>query len=64
MNNDRIEGNWKELKGKVQKNWGKLTNDDLEEMKGTRTELIGKLQSAYGKSKEEAAEEVDKFLNS
>lgn len=64
MNNDSIEGNWKELKGKAQKNWGKLTNDELEEMKGTRTELIGKLQQAYGKTKEQAEKEVDKFLNS
>ena len=64
MNDDRIEGNWKELKGKVQKNWGKLTNDEVEEMKGNRTELIGKIQKAYGKSKEDAAKEVDKFLNS
>jgi len=64
MNNDRIEGNWKELKGKAQKNWGKLTNDDLEEMKGSRTELIGKVQKKYGKTKEQAAKEVDQFLNS
>ena len=64
MNNDRIEGNWKELKGKVQKNWGKLTNDDLDELEGNRKELVGKLQQAYGKTKEQAEKEVDEFLNS
>ncbi|MEP4889553.1 MAG: CsbD family protein [Aliiglaciecola sp.] len=64
MNDDQVKGNWKELKGKVQKNWGKITNDDLDKMEGTRKELVGKVQQSYGKSKEEAEEQVDKFLNS
>jgi len=62
MNDDKIKGNWKELKGKAQKNWGKLTNDEIDEMEGSRTELVGKIQKAYGKSKEEAEKEVDQFL--
>ena len=41
MNWDRVEGNWKEFQGKVQQQWGKLTNDDLEVVKGKRTELSG-----------------------
>ncbi|MCW8107902.1 CsbD family protein [Alteromonas ponticola] len=62
MNNDRIEGNWKELKGKVQQQWGKLTNDDLDRIDGKRTELVGKIQQHYGKSKEEAEREVDSYF--
>ena len=46
MNSDRIEGNWKELKGKVQQQWGKLTDDDLDVVEGRRTELVGKIQQA------------------
>ncbi|MFA3790265.1 CsbD family protein [Aliiglaciecola sp. SL4] len=64
MNDDQVKGNWKELKGKVQKNWGKITDDDLDKMEGIRKELVGKVQQSYGKSKEEAEEQVDKFLNS
>jgi uncharacterized protein YjbJ (UPF0337 family) len=30
MNWDRIEGSWKELKGKIKEKWGQLTDDDLE----------------------------------
>ena len=30
MNWDRIEGNWKELRGKARENWGELTDDDLD----------------------------------
>ena len=40
MNWDRVEGNWKEFKGKVQQQWGKLTNDDLDVIEGKRLELV------------------------
>ena len=63
MNNDRIEGNWKEMKGKVQQQWGKLTDDDLDVIDGRREELVGKIQQAYGKSREEAEKEVDNHFN-
>ncbi len=62
MNSDRIEGNWKEMKGKVQQKWGKLTDDDLEQIDGRREELVGKIQQNYGKSRDEAEREVDGFL--
>lgn len=63
MNKDRIEGNWKELKGKAQKQWGELTGDELDQMEGNRKELVGKIQQKYGKSKDEAEREVDDFLD-
>ena len=63
MNSDRIEGNWKEMKGKVQQKWGKLTDDDLDVIDGRREELVGKIQQAYGKSREEAEKEVDGYFN-
>ncbi len=63
MNSDLIEGNWKEMKGKVQQKWGKLTDDDLDKIDCRREELIGKVQQAYGKSRDEAEREVDGYLN-
>jgi uncharacterized protein YjbJ (UPF0337 family) len=44
MNWDRVEGNWKQLKGQVRQQWGSLTNDDLDVIEGKRTELSGRLQ--------------------
>ncbi|MET0667832.1 MAG: CsbD family protein, partial [Methyloceanibacter sp.] len=41
MNWDRIEGNWKQFSGKVQQQWGKLTDDDLNVVEGRRVELVG-----------------------
>jgi uncharacterized protein YjbJ (UPF0337 family) len=64
MNWDRVEGNWNEFKGKIQQQWGKLTNDDLEQVKGKRTELCGRLQQKYGYAKDQAEREVDNWLKS
>jgi uncharacterized protein YjbJ (UPF0337 family) len=61
MNSDRMKGNWKEMKGKAQKKWGELTNDDMDRIDGSREELVGKIQQKYGKSREEAEKEVDSF---
>jgi uncharacterized protein YjbJ (UPF0337 family) len=62
MNWDRIEGNWKQFKGKVQQQWGSLTDDDLDRIEGKREELAGRIQDRYGKSREEADREVDEWL--
>lgn len=64
MNWDRIEGNWKQLSGKVQEKWGKLTNDQLDVAAGKRDQLSGKIQEVYGVTKEEASRQIDEFSNS
>ena len=52
MNQDTLEGNWMQLKGKVQEEWGKLTDDDLEVIAGKRDQLAGRLQERYGLAKD------------
>lgn len=61
MNWDRIEGNWKQIKGKAHQQWGKLTDDQLEEIRGDREMLTGKVQELYGITKEEAEKQVESF---
>lgn len=61
MNQDIIEGNWQEFKGKVKAQWGKLTDDRLEVIAGRRDQLIGEIQQAYGISKDEADRQVKGF---
>ncbi|MGJ8619797.1 MAG: CsbD family protein [Methylophilaceae bacterium] len=61
MNKDQFEGNWKQLKGKVQQQWGKLTDDQLDVIEGRREELAGKIQEAYGLSKAEAEEQISEW---
>lgn len=64
MNNDRIEGNWKEFKGKVKEQWGKLTDDDLDVISGKRDQLLGRIQQRHGLAKDEAERQVDTFERS
>jgi uncharacterized protein YjbJ (UPF0337 family) len=63
MNWDRIEGNWKQFTGKVQQQWGKLTNDDLDVIDGRREELSGRIQKVYGVSKDEADRQITSFAD-
>ncbi len=62
MNWDRVEGNWKSIKGQAQQQWGKLTNDDLDVIEGKRVELSGRLQNRYGIAKDEAEKQIDTWL--
>lgn len=62
MNWDQIEGNWKEIKGKAISQWGKLTDDELDQVNGRRTELAGLIQQKYGKTREEAEQEIDNWM--
>jgi uncharacterized protein YjbJ (UPF0337 family) len=62
MNWNQVEGNWEQFKGNVQKQWGKLTGDDLDVIDGNRKQLAGKLQERYGKAQEEAEREIDAWL--
>ncbi|RCS23476.1 CsbD family protein [Phyllobacterium salinisoli] len=59
MNWDQIKGQWKQMQGSVRKQWGKLTDDDLEQAKGSRDQLVGRIQERYGIAKEAAEREVD-----
>lgn len=63
MNKDIIKGNWKELKGKVKQQWGKLTDDDLTRIEGNYDILEGALQKHYGYRKEEAKKAIDDFID-
>ncbi len=58
MNTDIIEGNWDQVKGEVQKQWGKLTGEPLDQIRGSRTKLLGALQKNYGYARDEAAKQL------
>lgn len=61
MNWDIVEGNWKQYKGRVKAQWGKLTDDHLDVIAGRRIALAGKIQEAYGITKDEVEEEIKNF---
>jgi uncharacterized protein YjbJ (UPF0337 family) len=61
MNREQVKGQWNQMKGSVRKQWGKLTEDDLETIAGGRERLAGKVQERYGISKEEAERQIANF---
>lgn len=63
MNRDILEGQWKQIKGRVKQQWGRLTDDELDQLTGTYDELAGLIQERYGYSREEAVNELDMFLD-
>jgi uncharacterized protein YjbJ (UPF0337 family) len=62
MNRDTLKGQWMQLKGKVRQQWGNLTDDDLDRIQGNAEMLIGRLQERYGRSREQAEQELDRWL--
>jgi uncharacterized protein YjbJ (UPF0337 family) len=62
MNWDVIKGNWKQLRGEIRKQWGKLTDDDYQQIAGDKDKLIGKLQERYGWAKDDAQRAADDYF--
>ncbi len=63
MNNDILQGKWKQLRGDAKQKWGMLTDDDLDSVEGNRDKLVGMLQEKYGYAHDRAEQEVNQFLN-
>lgn len=61
MNESQLKGKWNQLKGEVQRRWGKLTDDDLTEVEGDYTKLVGKVQERHGDTQEQVKEWIDKI---
>ncbi len=60
MNDDILEGKWKQIRGQAKVWWGNLTDDDLEKVGGKYEKLIGLLQVKYGYTRKQAEEEFKK----
>jgi uncharacterized protein YjbJ (UPF0337 family) len=61
MNEDTLKGQWSQLKGQIREQWGKLTNDDLDQIQGRSEQLIGKIQERYGIARDEAKRQLDSW---
>lgn len=62
MDQDILKGKWKQYRGKVQEQWGKLTDDDLSQAEGKRDQIVGKIQERYGVTRDEAEKQYEKFV--
>ena len=62
MDWDRLKGNWKQARGRVREQWGKLTDDDLDTVAGQRDQLVGRIQERYGLAKDEVNRQLDALI--
>ena len=61
MNWEQVQGKWMQYSGKVKEKWGRLTDDDLQQIGGRREQLVGRIQERYGIAKEAAEKQIDEF---
>ncbi len=59
---DILKGQWHQVRGKLKKLWGEITDDELDQIGGERERLAGKLQEHYGWSVERVNSEIDDFI--
>jgi uncharacterized protein YjbJ (UPF0337 family) len=62
MNENILEGKWKQLRGYLREKWGEVTDDELDQIAGKRDRLAGVLQERYGYTQMEAEQQIDDFL--
>lgn len=62
MNRDRIEGNWRRLKGFARQLWGRLTANSAGVVAGKRQQLLGSVQAAHGSAKEADEKQLAEWL--
>ena len=62
MDANVLKGKWKELRGQVKEQWGKFTDDELDQVEGKVDQLVGLLQRRYGYAKQEAEQKVEDWL--
>jgi uncharacterized protein YjbJ (UPF0337 family) len=63
MNQDILKGNWKQARGRIREWWGRLTEDEINQIHGHRDVLAGKLQEKYGYTRQEAMAAIREFTD-
>ena len=63
VNQDILQGKWKQVKGQVKQHWGRLTDNQLDRIQGRNEELVGLLQENYGYTQAQAQQAVDDFID-
>lgn len=61
MNWEQVKGNWHQVKGSIKAGWGRLTDDEIEQVAGEEEKFLGLIQERYGVTREEAQRQIEKF---
>lgn len=63
VNQDQLQGKWKQFKGELKQKWGEFTDDDLLAIEGSVDKLEGKIQERYGDRREDVKRWVDEWFD-
>lgn len=61
MSWENIQADWQRHIGQARILWGKLTEEDLQQISGRRETLLNKIQDRYKITRVQAEEQVQKF---
>jgi len=56
---EKMRGNWNQIKGKLKEKYGELTDDDLAYQEGKEDQVLGRIQEKTGESKQEIKKWID-----
>jgi len=48
INQETLQGNWTEMRGKIREKWSQLSDNDLGEFQGNVDQLVGRIQQRTG----------------
>ena len=63
LNENILGGKWKMVRGQIQKAWGKLTDDELDQTRGDLSKLTGLVQERYGENQESIRSRLNDFIS-
>lgn len=61
MNWQEIEGSWEQVKNGMRLQWSKLTDDEIEAVRGREDELVRVLREKYHLAQDAAEKEVENW---
>lgn len=62
MDWDDLRAKWPQMRGQLRHRWGRLTEDDLDEIAGYQETFIGKVQERYSIDRTEALQRIQEWL--
>ena len=62
MNEEQFEGKWKQFKGELKRQWGRVTDDDLLQIEGSHEKFVGKILEQYGNQKEDVKRWTEEWI--
>jgi uncharacterized protein YjbJ (UPF0337 family) len=62
VNQNVVNGKWTEIKGELQKTWGKITGDEFDKAKGDLKSLAGVIRQKYGLAQEDVSQKLNDIV--